>query len=198
MILGLHITGKEWSTESQNVPSATTATGSSRTYKTIRANADGYYTNRQYENVSQCPYYVFYNSGWKQCFVDDEESLGAKYDLVNMMGIAGIGIWALSYDDGYTELWDLIREKFTTCGSVPCNGIFYDLGGPNNTYLNSSDYVFTIAPTGATKVNLQFTEFDIEAGSGSTCNYDYIEILMELMKARQVLEDFVILQEILD
>ena len=93
-----------------------------------------------------------------------------------MMGIAGIGIWALSYDDGYTELWDLIREKFTTCGSVPCNGIFYDLGGPNNTYLNSSDYVFTIAPTGATKVNLQFTEFDIEAGSGSTCNYDYIEI----------------------
>lgn len=176
LILGLPYYGKEWSTESQNVPSATTATGSSRTYKTIRANADGYYTNRQYENVSQCPYYVFYNSGWKQCFVDDEESLGAKYDLVNMMGIAGIGIWALSYDDGYTELWDLIREKFTTCGSVPCNGIFYDLGGPNNTYLNSSDYVFTIAPTGATKVNLEFTEFDIEAGSGSTCNYDYIEI----------------------
>ena len=39
------------------------------------------------ENVSQCPYYVFYNSGWKQCFVIDEESLGAKYDLVNMMGM---------------------------------------------------------------------------------------------------------------
>ncbi len=27
--------------------------------------------------------------------------------------IGGVGIWALGYDNGYTELWELIAEKFS-------------------------------------------------------------------------------------
>jgi PKD repeat protein len=176
IILGLPYYGMEWNTSSEVVPSSTTSYVSSRTYKTIRANASGNYSNRQWDNSGLCPYYTYYSSNWRQCFVDDEESLGYKYDFVNMMGIAGIGIWALGYDDGYTELWDLIREKFTNCGEFPCSGTFYDLGGPDRVYFDDSDYTFTIAPTGATQVSLEFPVFDVEAGSGSECNYDYIEI----------------------
>ncbi|MEA3448535.1 MAG: CUB domain-containing protein, partial [Bacteroidota bacterium] len=47
---------------------------------------------------------------------------------------------------------------------------------PGGVYYNNSDYTFTIAPTGATQVSLEFPSFDIEAGSGSACDYDYIEI----------------------
>ncbi len=176
IILGLPYYGHEWNTSSSTVPSATTSVVSSRTYKTIRDNSSGNYSTRQFETASKCPYYVYYSSNWRQCFCDDEESLGYKYDLVNMMGIGGIGIWALGYDDGYTELWNVIREKFSDCGTVPCSGTFYDLGGPDKVYFNSSDYAFTIAPTGATQVSLEFPVFDIEAGSASVCNYDYVEI----------------------
>ncbi len=177
LILGLPYYGMEWNTSDETVPSSATSYVCSNTYKTIRANASGNYSNRLWESTGLCPYYTYYStSNWRQCFVDDEESLGYKYDFVNMTGIAGIGIWALGYDDGYTELWQLIQEKFTDCAVNPCNGTFYDLGGPDRVYFNDSDYSFTIAPTDATQVILEFPVFDIEAGSGSECDYDYIEI----------------------
>lgn len=47
---------------------------------------------------------------------DDVYTLGYKYDMVKKMGIGGIGIWALGYDNGRTELWELIDDKF---GMVP-------------------------------------------------------------------------------
>lgn len=176
LILGLPYYGHEWNTTSSTVPSSTTSSVSSRTYKLVKGNASGNYSNRQWDANSLTPYYAYYSSNWRQCFCDDEESLAYRYDLVNMTGIAGIGIWALSYDDGFIELWDLLREKFTDCGTSPCSNTFYDLGGPNKNYFNKSDYTFTIAPTGATQVTLEFPVFDIEAGSGSECNYDYLEI----------------------
>ncbi|MDD3859778.1 MAG: glycosyl hydrolase family 18 protein [Bacteroidales bacterium] len=176
LVLGLPYYGHEWNTTSSSVPSSTTSSVSSRTYKVVKDNASGNYSDRQWDANSLTPYYVYYSSNWRQCFCDDEESLAYRYDLVNMMGIAGIGIWALAYDDGYTELWDLLREKFTDCATIPCSNTFYDLGGHNNDYFNKSDYTFTIAPTGATQVTLEFPVFDIEAGSGAECNYDYLEI----------------------
>ncbi|MDD4148998.1 MAG: glycosyl hydrolase family 18 protein [Bacteroidales bacterium] len=176
IILGLPYYGREWNTVSETVPSNTTSSVSSRTYKAIKDNVSGNYSTRQWEQTSFTPYYTYYSSNWRQCFCDDEISLGYRYDLVNMMGIAGIGIWALGNDDGYTELWDLIQDKFTDCATSPCEGTFYDLGGPYKNYYDDSDYTFTIAPTYATQVSLEFPVFDIEAGSGTECNYDYLEI----------------------
>jgi spore germination protein YaaH len=176
LILGLPYYGFEWNTTSENIPSATTSYVSARTYKTVKNNLNGYYSNRQWDPVSLSPYYSFNVGNWRQCFIDDEESLSYRYDLVNLMDIAGIGIWALGYDDGYTQLWQLIYEKLTDCNDFPCSGTLYDLGGPNNNYYNNSHYTVTIAPSGASQVSLEFTEFDIEAGSGQECNYDYIEI----------------------
>ncbi|MFO7789368.1 MAG: glycosyl hydrolase family 18 protein [Bacteroidales bacterium] len=177
LVLGLPYYGHEWETESNTIPSNTTSSVGSKTYKLVKNNTSGNYSNPQWEPTSFTPYYVF-NDGtdWHQCFCDDENSLAYRYDFVNMMDIAGIGIWALGYDDGYTALWDLLRDKFTDCGSTPCSGTFYDMGGPDGVYYNNSDYTFTIAPTGATQVSLEFLSFDIEAGSGSACDYDYIEI----------------------
>ena len=48
-----------------------------------------------------------------QGYYDDANSLGAKYDYVMNNGLSGIGIWALGYDNGHTELWDVIRDKFS-------------------------------------------------------------------------------------
>ncbi|MDD2634079.1 MAG: glycosyl hydrolase family 18 protein, partial [Bacteroidales bacterium] len=190
IILGLPYYGREWNTEGSTVPSNTTSSVSSRTYKAIKDNTSGNYSNRQWEEKSFTPYYTYYLSNWRQCFCDDEISLGYRYDLVNMMGIAGIGIWALGNDDGYTELWDLIQNKFTNCATYPCNGTFYDLGGPYKDYYDNSDYTFTIAPTDATQVSLEFPVFDIEAGSGTECNYDYLEVFDGVSSASTSLGKF--------
>jgi len=175
LVLGLPYYGHEWNTTSSSLPGTTTSSEGSRKYKTVKNNTSGNYSTRLWDENSLTPYYVYNSGNWRQCFCDDEESLGYRYDLVNMTGIAGIGIWALGYDDGYTELWDLIQEKFTDCGTIPCTNTICDLGGPNRVYFDDSDYTYTIAPTGASQVNLEFASFDIEAGLDTECNYDYIE-----------------------
>ncbi len=172
LVLGLPYYGQEWNTTVDTVPSATTSFVSARTYSFIRNNASGNYSNKKWESNSRNPYHVYYSSNWRQCFFDDEVSLGYKYDMVNQRDIAGIGIWALGYDNGYTELWNLIEEKFTTCAYVPCSDTIYDMGGPAHDYYNDEYYSFTIAPSNAVSLSLDFLSFSLEAGYDSLWIYD--------------------------
>lgn len=57
-----------------------------------------------------------------------------------------------------------------------CSGMLYDNGGPSGNYLDNQDASVTIAPTGASNVIINFTEFNIEPGDAGYCNYDYLEI----------------------
>ncbi len=41
------------------------------------------------------------------------------------------GIRALGYDDGYTELWELIADKFSTDAIIPTSDTIFDTGGPS-------------------------------------------------------------------
>ena len=55
-----------------------------------------------------------------------------------------------------------------------CAGVFYDPGGPNGNYPPNCNSTLTIHAPEATSIVLTIEELDIEPGSGSTCNYDYI------------------------
>lgn len=57
-----------------------------------------------------------------------------------------------------------------------CEGTIYDSGGPIGNYPDQSDSYITISPIGAQTVTLNFSSFDVELGSGGTCDYDYVEI----------------------
>lgn len=57
-----------------------------------------------------------------------------------------------------------------------CTGKIYDPGGPNGNYNPNEISTIVIAPTGADQVQLDFVMFDVEAGQGSTCNYDQLVI----------------------
>jgi spore germination protein YaaH len=174
LLIGLPYYGREWETVSNTIPSATTGNfTTAKIYNSVKTNASGNYSNRQYDYESETPYWVYQTAGnWRQALVNDEYSLGKRYDIVKEMKIGGIGIWALGYDDGYTELWDLIEEKFTDCAVNPCSDTLYDRGGPAATYYDNQDYTFTIAPTGASSVNLSFLEFDVEVGFDSLWIHD--------------------------
>ncbi|MBI4646658.1 MAG: hypothetical protein HY738_08740 [Bacteroidia bacterium] len=180
LILGLPYYGMEYTTTSNTIPSSVLnpPNSTSRTYKLVRDNTSGNYTsgNKYFDGDSFSPVYIFQSGDWKQCFIDDVYSMGKRLDHVLLREIGGIGIWALGYDDGYSDFWNLLSEKLTDCYVIPCSDTIYDPGGPNKDYYNNENYTYTIAPEGASQVTLNFLSFDVEAGSGAVCDYDYLEI----------------------
>ncbi|NSW46425.1 MAG: M4 family metallopeptidase [Bacteroidales bacterium] len=64
----------------------------------------------------------------------------------------------------------------TSANINSCTGTLYDGGGPTGNYIDNADAIVTIAPSGANSITLSFNVFDIEPGSGSYCDYDYVEI----------------------
>jgi spore germination protein YaaH len=175
LLLGLPWYGREWETLASTAPSNTTGNfTTSRLYNYIKNNAATYSTaNKRFESNSFENYYSYQvNGAWRQCWIDDNYSYSRKFDLVNQRGIGGIGIWALGYDDGYSDLWNLIKDKFSTCATVPCTDSIFDMGGPNRNYYDNENYVYTIAPSGASKVQLNFSKMDLEQGYDSLYLFD--------------------------
>tara|TARA_B110000483_G_C18204362_1_gene546881 strand:- start:6212 stop:6766 length:555 start_codon:yes stop_codon:yes gene_type:complete len=57
---------------------------------------------------------VYPDNTTKEVWFDDDYTLGKKYDFAITNNLRGIGIWALGYDNGYNQLWDVIESKFAT------------------------------------------------------------------------------------
>jgi spore germination protein YaaH len=175
LLLGLPYYGREWSTSGPLAPSATTgAFTTSRTYSYVKANPSTYSTaNKKWEKNCFNPYYSFIVSAQqRQCWIDDVYSMGRKYDLVKQRGIGGIGIWALGYDNGYNDLWQLLQDKFSDCEIKPCTDSLFDMGGPYRNYYDNESYTYSIAPNGIDKVQLQFKSFITESGYDSLFIYN--------------------------
>lgn len=164
LIMGIPYYGYDWPTNSVNVPAATTDSGTARTYRYLRDNFFDTYT-RQWDAQSQSPYFIYISGGQtRQCWFEDEESLAARYNFALDKQLGGVGMWCLGNDDGYTQLWDMLADKFTICGEHT-SGTLADTGGPLGNYRNNEDYTFSfVAPNEEGSVNLNFSAFNLEAG----------------------------------
>ncbi len=168
LALGVPYYGYDWPTTSNALNSTTTGQGTSVVYYNAIPNSQNY--GRIWDVASSTPHYTYNSSGWRQCFYDDEQSLTSKYERVNFLNLAGIGIWALGYDDGYVACWDAIKNNFTNCAAPqPCSDTITDIGGPGD-YYDDENWTYTIAPQGAQQVTLSFSSFDLET------NYDFLYV----------------------
>ena len=167
--------GFEYTTTSSTVGSSvlTPPNSTARTYKYVMTNTSGNYSsaNNFFENGSFSNGWIFQSGGnWKQCYVNNKYTMEQRFEVINIQDIAGVGMWALGFDDGYADYWDALRESFTDCAVTACSDTIYDMGGPTKSYYNNEDYTYTISPTGASGMSLTFTQFDLET------NYDYLWI----------------------
>lgn len=49
---------------------------------------------------------------WRMIFLEDTKSLGIKYRFAKESSLLGVGMWALGFDSGRSELWDLLAREF--------------------------------------------------------------------------------------
>ncbi|MFC1682587.1 glycosyl hydrolase family 18 protein [Candidatus Zixiibacteriota bacterium] len=114
IILGLPNYGRDWACDGPDPEANTTASGNSRIYDVAEPNARTYGKLR--DEVALTPWYRYFTTEWHQCWYDDEVSLGLKENYINTENLAGMGIWALRYDEGHIALWNELEEHF---GTVP-------------------------------------------------------------------------------
>lgn len=112
LLLGLPWYGLDWPVNDANRKSTATGSATSRTYSAAQSIATQYSKTVDVATISA---WVSYKSGtlWRQLWLDDNESMLAKYNLAASKNLGGIGIWALSYEGSYDEVWTTIRKVFS-------------------------------------------------------------------------------------
>ncbi len=125
LILGVPYYGYNYMTHSPSVKSQTRPASwrgraHAQTYtlaqQEISPEMDGISAYRtgwdDFGKVSYKAYREVETGTWRMIFLDDSKSLGIKYDFAKSKNLAGVGMWALGFDNGYSELWDVLKEKF--------------------------------------------------------------------------------------
>jgi len=164
-LLGIPYYARQWATAGKTAPSNVTAYGKAYTYANIKNSSAGPYNdeNRYWEPASFSTYYSFFiNDSWYQCFLCESRDLKERYDQVNYQDLAGIGIWALGYDNGYSGLWNLLENCFTDCSPGMLADTIYDSGGPYWNYYNDEDYTLLVRSGDSSVIELDFIDLNLE------------------------------------
>ena len=106
LILGLPLYGRAYQTSNNNVPTASNGDGGAVVWST--AMAEMVSTPGTVEFTGQS---VYYYAGGEQTWTNDVETMRARVQFAVDQGIAGIGFWALNYDDEDAALWQMIDDE---------------------------------------------------------------------------------------
>ncbi|NLI98152.1 hypothetical protein GX441_05775 [bacterium] len=112
-ILGVPYYGYDWSVADTEPYAATKAQGTAYIYSTCESRAEQY--GRKWHEATSSPWFYYKSAETlRQCWFEDTLSLSLKFDLLKGKNLRGAGIWALTYDNGRDELWNLLARFFTT------------------------------------------------------------------------------------
>ncbi|MEZ4887127.1 MAG: glycosyl hydrolase family 18 protein [Chitinophagales bacterium] len=169
LILAIPYYGYEWKTYSSEIPSKrqTNTKGTARVYTQIKKMLEKK-VKRTWHYQSKTPYFTFTKGKTtRQLWYDDEESLEKKYDFVNAQQLGGVGIWALGYDNGYKELWNLLEKKFMDCQDH--NPALFDYYSSTSKTMNQdcqpTTHIFDVENTYEGDFTIRFEDNDkCEAG----------------------------------
>ncbi len=175
LILGVPYYGHHWKTASADARSSVvTYYGSTRFYDDQPASQS---YGVIWEDLSQTPWYRWYDGGWQQVWFDNADSLGLKYDLAIAHDLQGVGMWALGYDGARPELWDVLSLKFGGCSTGCCDMdgdgrvdsadvqlFLYCLAGPDYTFVEGNFCLSGDTDADADVDMLDLATFQLEYG----------------------------------
>ncbi|MFK7908290.1 MAG: glycosyl hydrolase family 18 protein [Chitinophagales bacterium] len=174
LILAIPYYGYEWKTHSSTIPSKRkiNTKGKARVYAQIKKMLTKN-VKRAWHYKSKTPYITSKKGNTtRQLWYDDEESLSKKYDFVNAQKLGGIGIWALGYDNGHKELWDLLEDKFMNCSGKNSPALFDQRTAPpkiTNQDCRPSTKIINIKDTYKNDFTVHFEDADkCDAGWAGT------------------------------
>lgn len=87
----------------------------SQTYQSIMETILTVKPALKWDDLAKTPYFTYISpetGALRTVYYENAESLSFKYQLAKDKGLAGVGIWALGYDGGYDELWNLLARFF--------------------------------------------------------------------------------------
>ncbi len=118
LILTVPYYGGVWQTDGSSLPAKAKKFDSHLSYRQLKEKLPHVFS---YDKLSKSAYYNHLKDGSnQQIWFEDSTSLAKKYDFINRENLGGVGIWALGYDNGYTELWSVLDQKFgSKDGTIP-------------------------------------------------------------------------------
>lgn len=116
IILGLPFYGYEWQTTSRDAASHTFPdTGATASYARVLellAQQEELQVQEHWNETALSPYISYIEDGEIYVvYYENSRSISYKLDYVNQLDLGGIAIWALGYEGGSRELWDVIERK---------------------------------------------------------------------------------------
>jgi spore germination protein YaaH len=112
LLLGVPWYGYDWPVVSSARKSTTTGTGTARTFSAAEELANTYL--KTFDPSTKVPWVSYStSSALRQLWFDDNISLLMKYNFADSKNLAGIGIWALSYEGPDKEVWSTINNAFS-------------------------------------------------------------------------------------
>lgn len=117
LIMALPYYGVMWDTKSGDKGAKVEKFIGNRTYDYIKTKVEGKVAPVQYDTVSYtawCSYVLDDDdTHYRQCWFDNDSTLTVKLNLIKYKKLKGMGIWALGYDKGYSNLWEVIASNLT-------------------------------------------------------------------------------------
>jgi spore germination protein YaaH len=114
LLLGIPWYGYNWPVNSLNRKA--TAIGVATAVTSVVAESLSANYGKLFDQTTKVPWFGYKDASnvFHQIWYDDLMSYGYKFELVKSRKMAGIGIWALSYENGKKELWGGIQSSFST------------------------------------------------------------------------------------
>lgn len=119
-ILALPLYGAQWKGATNGKDFYETSFDKKITYREIKELYNPldttYALSSTLDQVTMTNYYMleFPDNTSIECWFDDAYTLGKKMNFALSRKFKGVGLWALGYDNGHQEIWDLVEKKFTT------------------------------------------------------------------------------------
>ena len=120
LFLGLPFYGYDWVVESTKPRSAriqgNDLIGYSRviTYAQVLDLLIKKNLTKEWDAVAKTPYVNYVDEetqALRQVYFDDKDSLSYKVALAKSRGLLGVGVWALGYEGGYYDIWDIFAKR---------------------------------------------------------------------------------------